>query len=59
MESEIYESMQRVGVSCHRKNNISFSLDNLEMEPHSYFEQTVHSFEEVLKKIKRIQSSYF
>lgn len=45
MESEIYESMQKMGTNPgHRKNNISFSLDTIEIEPHVYFEQTVHSF---------------
>jgi hypothetical protein len=57
MESEIYQSMQRFGVTKHR-NNVSFSLDNIEFEPHLSFEQTVHSFEDILTKIKKIQRNY-
>lgn len=57
MESEIFESMQKLGVSGQR-NNVSFSLDQLETEPHLSFEQTVQSFEEILRKIKRIQGGY-
>lgn len=55
MVSEIYESIQKEGFI---HNNVSFSLENLEIDNHLSFEHTVHSFEEVLRKIQSIQSNY-
>lgn len=56
MVSEIYESIQKEGFI--HNNNVSFSLENLEIDNHLSFEHTVHSFEEVLRKIQSIQSNY-
>lgn len=39
-------------------NNVSFSLEQLEIDSHLSFEHTVHSFEEILRKIQNIQGSY-
>lgn len=56
MVSEIYESIQKEGFV--HQNNVSFSLEHLEIDNHLSFEHTVHSFEEILRKIQNIQNNY-
>jgi hypothetical protein len=56
MVSEIYESILKEGFA--HNNNVSFSLEHIDIDSHPPFEHTVHSFEEVLRKIKNIQNSY-